>query len=70
MKVAGDLVCAHTFSYLFNAHQMLCTGVCGNSSPFPCAGGHRDPQEAKEKMVAAQLIAIERAQMRARQERK
>lgn len=34
------------------------------------AGGHRSMSEAKEKMAAAQAVAIERAQMRIRQERK
>ena len=33
-------------------------------------GGHRSTSEAKEKMAAAQAVAIERAQMRIRQERK
>lgn len=34
------------------------------------AGGHRDTGEERKKIVAAQKIAIERAQMRARLERK
>ena len=33
-------------------------------------GGHRSNEEEKEKMVSAQMVAIERAQMRARQQRR
>lgn len=42
----------------------LCVTVC------VYIGGNRNEQEEQEKMVAAHMVAIERAQMRARQERK
>jgi len=33
-------------------------------------GGHKNNEEEKQKMLAAQMVAIERAQMRIRQQRK
>ena len=47
-----------------------CGLVSGDDVAVTTIGGHRSNSEAKEKMVAAQRVAIERAQMRIRQERK
>lgn len=44
-------------------HDACCVVWCG-------IGGHKSTQEEKDKIKAAQKVAIERAQMRIRQQRR
>ena len=47
--------------YLFNVEY-----PCAYSLSYTSIGGHRNVEEEREKMKAAQMVAIERAQMAAK----